>query len=187
MTVITSHGETTASEGSGVEQTNSDSGSVGDERRVHGAQDGAAGEGLEYEAPAASKRSFKGQWSTMVRDLFVGLAALVVGVLGLVLPVLPGWILIFVGLALIAGYVPPLRRALSRLLRTNSAMRSLGTVARRPAARKSFARLMAMRPVRNALDSETRWRTLHSVLKARAGEPATDDAGTQSDRNGSQE
>lgn len=129
------------------------------------------GLGLEYAAPAKVMRSIKGRWVAVARDIVVGLAALVVGVLGLVLPVLPGWILIFVGLALIAGYVPPLRRALSRLLRTNPATRSLTAVANRAATRKGFARLMAMRSVRNAIDSETRWQTLHNVLKARAGEP----------------
>lgn len=123
--------------------------------------------GLEFEAPAVAARKAKGRWVTMLRDLVVGIGALVVGVLGLILPVLPGWILIFVGLALIAGYVPPLRRALSRILRTGLATRSLASVANRQWMRKGFAKLLALRSVRNAIDSETRWKTIHGVLEAR--------------------
>lgn len=170
MTAISYHDETSTGEGDHVAQV---FGSAGDNG---GSNDAGQREGLEFKAPAAASRSLKGQWATMVRDIVIGLAALFVGVLGLILPVLPGWILIFVGLALIAGYVPPLRRALSRLLLTNPAARSLASVANRSVTRKGFARLMAMRPVRNAIDSETRWRTLNSVLRARAaGDSESDD------------
>jgi len=42
--------------------------------------------------------------------LFVGFALLFVGVLGLLLPVMPGWIFVIPGLLILSDYFPPVRR-----------------------------------------------------------------------------
>ena len=42
--------------------------------------------------------------------LITGLGLLVLGILGLLLPIMPGWVFIIPGLIILADYFPPIRR-----------------------------------------------------------------------------
>jgi len=42
--------------------------------------------------------------------LFLGFGLLFVGILGLLLPVMPGWIFVIPGLLILSEYFPPVRR-----------------------------------------------------------------------------
>jgi len=42
--------------------------------------------------------------------LFLGFALLFVGIVGLLLPVMPGWIFVIPGLLILSEYFPPIRR-----------------------------------------------------------------------------
>jgi len=42
--------------------------------------------------------------------LFLGFALLFVGIVGLLLPVMPGWIFVIPGLLILSDYFPPIRR-----------------------------------------------------------------------------
>jgi hypothetical protein len=53
--------------------------------------------------------------------LVVGLILLGIGLLGLLMPILPGWLLIFVGLALIGVRLPSAERLKDRARRTSGA------------------------------------------------------------------
>jgi len=44
--------------------------------------------------------------------LCTGIAMLAVGILGLILPIMPGWIFVIPGLIILADYFPPIRRLL---------------------------------------------------------------------------
>jgi hypothetical protein len=44
--------------------------------------------------------------------LVSGIALLTVGILGLILPVMPGWIFVIPGLLILGDYFPPVRRLL---------------------------------------------------------------------------
>jgi uncharacterized membrane protein YbaN (DUF454 family) len=39
-----------------------------------------------------------------------GIALVIVGVIGLIVPVMPGWIFLIPGLVILADYFPPIRR-----------------------------------------------------------------------------
>lgn len=48
-----------------------------------------------------------------LRKLFriaLGLAMIAVGIVGLILPIMPGWVFIIPGLIILADYFPPVRR-----------------------------------------------------------------------------
>jgi len=50
-------------------------------------------------------------WRAIIR-IITGIALLLVGVVGLILPIMPGWVFIIPGLMILADYFPPARRLL---------------------------------------------------------------------------
>lgn len=44
--------------------------------------------------------------------LLAGVGLILLGITGLILPIMPGWIFLIPGLALLADYFPPIRRLL---------------------------------------------------------------------------
>lgn len=106
-------------------------------------------------------------------DLLFGVAALVVGIAGLVLPVLPGWIAIFAGVIVLAGRIPMLRRGLTRLVMTDGCQSVLDRLATNRATRRLMARALMRTEIRRAVDPEARRRVVNAVV----GGVRRDDAG----------
>ena len=50
-------------------------------------------------------------WRAIIR-IVAGIALLLVGVVGLILPIMPGWVFIIPGLMVLADYFPPAKRLL---------------------------------------------------------------------------
>jgi hypothetical protein len=50
-------------------------------------------------------------WRAVLR-IAAGIGLLIIGIIGLILPVMPGWVFIIPGLMMIADYFPPARRLL---------------------------------------------------------------------------
>ena len=50
-------------------------------------------------------------WRAVVR-ITSGIALLLVGVVGLILPIMPGWVFIIPGLMILSDYFPPIKRLL---------------------------------------------------------------------------
>lgn len=50
-------------------------------------------------------------WRAIVR-IVSGIGLLAVGIVGLILPIMPGWVFIIPGLMILADYFPPIKRLL---------------------------------------------------------------------------
>ena len=50
-------------------------------------------------------------WRAIVR-IASGIGLLIVGIIGLILPVMPGWVFVIPGLMILADYFPPVKRLL---------------------------------------------------------------------------
>ena len=50
-------------------------------------------------------------WRAVIR-IASGIALLLVGIVGLILPIMPGWVFVIPGLMILADYYPPARRLL---------------------------------------------------------------------------
>ena len=48
-------------------------------------------------------------WRAVVR-IASGIGLLIVGIIGLILPVMPGWVFVIPGLMILADYFPPIKR-----------------------------------------------------------------------------
>ena len=44
--------------------------------------------------------------------ILAGILLVIIGIIGLILPIMPGWIFVIPGLVLLADYFPPIRRLL---------------------------------------------------------------------------
>jgi uncharacterized membrane protein YbaN (DUF454 family) len=42
--------------------------------------------------------------------LFSGISLVIVGIIGLILPIMPGWVFLIPGLVILADYFPPVQR-----------------------------------------------------------------------------
>lgn len=47
-----------------------------------------------------------------VGKILGGIALILIGIVGLIMPIMPGWVFIIPGMALLADYFPPFRRLL---------------------------------------------------------------------------
>ena len=45
--------------------------------------------------------------------IIAGICLVLIGIVGLILPIMPGWVFIIPGLVLLADYFPPIRRLLN--------------------------------------------------------------------------
>lgn len=61
-------------------------------------------------APEQPPQPPKG-WRAAVR-IASGIGLLIVGIIGLILPVMPGWVFVIPGLMILADYFPPIKRLL---------------------------------------------------------------------------
>ncbi len=100
-----------------------------------------------------------------LRSLIVGATLLLFGLLGLVLPVLPGWILIIAGTVVIAGAIPSLRRLISSAVTSSPARRVVAAAANHPTGRRLMSKAMARPEIRNGLTTSSRWRLLRVLLE----------------------
>lgn len=100
-----------------------------------------------------------------LRSLIVGATLLLFGLLGLVLPVLPGWILIIAGTVVIAGAIPSLRRLISSAVTSSPARRVVAAAANQPTGRRLMSKAMARPEIRNGLTTSSRWRLLRVLLE----------------------
>lgn len=50
-------------------------------------------------------------WRAVVR-IASGIGLLIIGIIGLILPVMPGWVFVIPGLMILADYFPPIKRLL---------------------------------------------------------------------------
>ena len=57
-----------------------------------------------------------GGWRKLVR-IASGIGLILVGIVGLILPVMPGWVFIIPGLMILADYYPPAKRLLDFIKR----------------------------------------------------------------------
>ena len=51
-------------------------------------------------------------WRAMIR-IASGIGLLLVGIVGLILPVMPGWVFVIPGLMILSDYFPPVKRLLN--------------------------------------------------------------------------
>ena len=100
-----------------------------------------------------------------IRAFVGGIALTTVGVAGLVLPILPGWILIFAGLALLASVVPALRRLASRAAKSPLANRVIGSAARSDTGRRLITFAMRLPTLRSGLTPSARWQVVRTLLR----------------------
>ena len=125
--------------------------------------DGVAEDTDTRDAAAPAERWNVRQWCF---DVFFGVAALVVGVAGLVLPVLPGWLALLAGLIVLAGRIPPLRRLLTRIVLTAPFQRFLTKLATHRATRRMMARGLLRSEVRRAVEPKARWKLVNLLAKS---------------------
>ena len=61
--------------------------------------------------PATESTPKQTGWRAIVR-IASGIGLLIVGIIGLILPVMPGWVFVIPGLMILADYYPPIKRLL---------------------------------------------------------------------------
>lgn len=120
-----------------------------------------AGTSPSVTSPAISTRP---PAAARLRSLAVGLGLMAVGIAGLILPVLPGWLAIIAGVVVIAGVVPPLKRVVSRMVSSGPARRVIEGAAASRAGRLVIARAMRTREIRMGLTSSSRWSIVQLLL-----------------------
>lgn len=113
-----------------------------------------------------------------VVSVLIGLALIGVGLAGLVLPILPGWLLIIAGLVMLAGVVPPLRRGVSRMVESPLVQRVISEAAKSRGIRKTMGRAMQSPIVRRGLDHACRWRVVNALLEQSTTQQAATRAST---------
>lgn len=113
-----------------------------------------------------------------VVSVLIGLALIGVGLAGLVLPILPGWLLIIAGLVMLAGVLPPLRRGVSRMVDSSLVQRVISEAAKSPGIRKTMGRAMQLPVVRRGLDHACRWRVVNALLVQSTTQQAATSAST---------
>lgn len=94
-----------------------------------------------------------------------GMALVVIGLAGLVLPLLPGWLLIVAGVTVLAGAVPPVRRLVSKLVTTTPAQAALSGAARHDRLRSVISRALQQPVVRRGLTSSCRRQLVRKLLR----------------------
>lgn len=101
-------------------------------------------------------------------DVGFGVGAIAVGVAGLVLPVLPGWLAIIAGVFALSGRIPPLRRFMSRLMMTKPVQATIDRIARNEQARRLMTRALLRTTVREGVDSPARQRIVNTLAQRNA-------------------
>lgn len=97
-----------------------------------------------------------------------GVALVVVGVAGLVLPILPGWLLILAGVAVLASAVPPVRGLVSKLVTTRAAQAAISGAAQHDGVRRVVTRALQRPLIRRGLTTACRWDVMRLLLRKRA-------------------
>lgn len=105
-----------------------------------------------------------GRWQRLTA-LLLGVAFLAVGILGLVFPILPGWIFIFAALVSFAAAIPTMRRLASRLVTSGPARRVLESAARSPTGRRLMSMALRLPHVRRGLTTPARWQVVRTILR----------------------
>jgi uncharacterized membrane protein YbaN (DUF454 family) len=111
-----------------------------------------------------------------VRSLMIGATLIGIGLLGLLLPILPGWILILGGVVALAGAVPALKALVSRVVTSRVAQRVIDETSKSEKGRRLIARALKMEPLRRGLTTSSRWLITRLVLRRSAN---TQDQGEQ--------
>lgn len=64
-------------------------------------------------------------WRDLVR-IVSGIGLLIVGIVGLILPIMPGWVFVIPGLVILSDYFPPVKRLLAWARAKYDALRAKG-------------------------------------------------------------
>lgn len=102
-------------------------------------------------------------------DLALGIVVTLLGIAGLVLPILPGWVAIIGGILLLAVHVPPLRRLVTRLIMTDRVQRLLDKLAAHRRTQKLMTKALLRTQLRDAVEPVARLQLVH-ILARRAAE-----------------
>lgn len=125
-----------------------------------------ADEDLEAKGLANSKRPVR----DVLRNLVLGLLALAVAAAGALVPMLPGWVFGFVGLLLLGSAIPPVRRALSRLVVRSGKV--IDRCVSHPQTHRMLVRTLRRPSIRSSLEPAARWAIVNRAAQQSA---ATDD------------
>lgn len=98
-------------------------------------------------------------------SLLFGLAFMALGILGLIFPVLPGWIFIFAALVSFAAAVPAMRRLASRIMTSGAALKAVDAAARSTTGRRLMGIALRLPQLRRGLLPSARWRLVRTVLR----------------------
>ncbi len=141
-----------------------------------GRLEGEPSQEASSEAPLSSREA--GQWDFRQScvDVTFGLVALAVGVAGLILPILPGWLAIVAGVVVLAGRIPPLRRALSRAMMTPRMQRVLERLATSEKTRRVMTKALLRTRIREAVDPPARMSVVNLLAKTNAEAKESEDA-----------
>lgn len=101
-------------------------------------------------------------------SILVGVIFLGLGILGLIFPILPGWIFIFAALVSFASAIPLVRRVVSAAVRTPLAKRAIDGVAKTGTGRRLITLAMRYPHFRKGLTAPARWQVVQSLLKRAA-------------------
>lgn len=94
----------------------------------------------------------------------VGIAFLLLGVLGLIFPIMPGWIFIFAGVVALGAAIPPLRRSVSRVVTSEPARRVIDAAAASRLGRRLIAGGLRLQLLRHGLAPTARWQVVRMLL-----------------------
>lgn len=124
--------------------------------------------------PASSTGNPLARLAAAVMDLIIGLVLIGLGVVGLVLPVLPGWLLIGAGALVLAGRVPALRTAIDWMIARPWVQDSLRRIAARRQGRRPLVRMLKMPVIRRALFPRTRRQLVNDLTQSGAANAGPD-------------
>lgn len=62
-----------------------------------------------FSEPAAQTTRPPTGWRAIIR-IASGIGLVIIGIIGLILPIMPGWIFVIPGLVMLADYFPPVKR-----------------------------------------------------------------------------
>ncbi|NND03491.1 MAG: hypothetical protein HKN91_11965 [Acidimicrobiia bacterium] len=97
--------------------------------------------------------------------LALGAGFIALGTLGLLLPVLPGWLFFIAGAISLASAIPALRRFTSRIVMSGPARKIVDSAAKSHKGRRLIAGAMRLPHLRRGLMPPARWQVVRTLLR----------------------